>query len=144
MILSVLSVFVWRARVEHESRSEAREHADFYLRGREASTIAAYNTEYKKLAEYCREFGKVLCGFGERDVVAYIIYRSKQGVSESQLKQVLLVISLICDVCGFESLSGSPVVVSVKKAIVKEAKQGKRKTERIGMTRKKLLKILEA
>ena len=34
--------FVWRAWVEHESRSEALEHADFYLRGREVSTIAAY------------------------------------------------------------------------------------------------------
>ena len=64
MILSVLSVFVRRAWVEHESRSEAREHADFYLRGREASTIATYNTEYKKLVEYCRRFGKVLCVFG--------------------------------------------------------------------------------
>ena len=31
----------------------------------------------------------------------------------------------------------------MKKAIVKEANKGKRKTERIGMTRKKLLKILE-
>ena len=103
LILSVLSVFVWRARVEHESRSEAREHAEFYLRGREASTIATYNTEYKKLVEYCMRFGKVLCGFGERDVVTYIIYRSKQGVSESQLKQVLSVISLVFEVCGFES-----------------------------------------
>ena len=97
MILSVFSVFVLRARVEHESRSEAREHADFYLRGREASTIATYDTEYKKLVEYCVKFGKVLCGFGERDVVSYIIYRSKQGVSESQLKQVLAVIGLICE-----------------------------------------------
>ena len=103
MTLSVLSVFVRRAWVEQESRSEAREHAEFYLQGREASTIAAYNTEYKKLAEYCMRFGKGLCGFGERDVVTYIIYRSKQGVSESQLKQVLSVISLVFEVCGFES-----------------------------------------
>ena len=130
--------------MERDSRSEAREHADFYLRGREASTIATYNTEYKKLVEYCRRFGKVLCVFGERDVVSYIIWRSKQGVSESQLKQVLSVIGLICDVCGFESPSGSPVVVNVKKAIVKEANKGKKKAERIGMTKKKLLKIFEA
>ena len=93
LILSVLSVFVRRAWVEHESRSEAWEHADFYLQGREASTIATYNTECKKLAEYCMRFGKVLCGFGERDVVTYI---------------------------------------------VKEANKGKKKAERIGMTKKKL------
>ena len=129
--------------MERESRSEAREHADFYLRGREASTIATYNTEYKKLVEYCRRFGKVLCVFGERDVVSYIIWRSKQGVSESQLKQVLSVIGLICDVCGFESPSRSAVVVNVKKAIVKEANGGKKKVERIGMTKKKLEKIME-
>ena len=70
LTLSVFSVFVLRARVEHQSKSEARDHADFYLRGREASTIATYGTEYKKLAEYCVRFSKVLCGFGERDVVA--------------------------------------------------------------------------
>ena len=93
------------------------------------------------MTEYCVKFGKALCGFGERDVVSYIIYRSKQGVSESQLKQVLAVIGLICEICGFESPSGSPVVVNVKKAIVKEANKGKKKAERIGMTKKKLLKI---
>ena len=130
--------------MEQESRTEAREHAEFYLRGREASTIMTYNTEYRKLAEYCMKFGKALCGFGERDVVAYMIFRSKQGVSESQLKQVLSVIAVICDVCGFESPSGSPVVVNVKKAIMKEANKGKKKAERIGMTKKKLLKIFES
>ena len=130
--------------MERESTSEAREQADFYLRGREESTLVAYNTEYKKLVEYCVKFDKVLCGFRERDVVAYIIFRSKRGVSESQLKQVLAVIGLICDVCGFESPSGSPVVVNVKKAIVKEANRGKRKAERIGMTKSKLLKIFDS
>ena len=53
-------------------------------------------------------------------------------------------IGLICDVCGFESPSGSPVVVNVKKAIMKEANKGKKKAERIGMTEKKLEKIMEA
>ena len=98
LTLSVLSVFIRRAWVEHESRSEAREHADFYLRGREVSIIAIYDTEYKKLVEYGVKFGEVLFGFRERDVVNYIIYRSKQGVSESQLKKV---IGLICDGCCF-------------------------------------------
>ena len=144
LTFSVLSVFVRRARVERESRSEAREHAEFYLRGRETSTITTYNTEYKKLAKYCMKFDKALCGFGERDVVAYMIFRSKQGVSESQLRQLLSVITLICDVCGFESPSGSSVVVNVKKGIIKEANKGKQKAERIGMTKKKLLKIFES
>ena len=130
--------------MERESASEAREHAEFYLRGREESTLGSYNTEYKKLAEYCVEFGKGLCGFRERDVVAYIIFRSKRGVSESQLKQVLAVIALICGVCGFESPTGSPVVVSVRKAIVKGANGGKRKVERVGMTKDKLLKIFDS
>ena len=123
---------------------EAQEHAEFFLRGREESTLGSYNTEYKKLAEYCVKFGKGLCGFKERDVVAYIISRSKRGVSESQLKQVLAVIALICGVCGFESPTGSPVVVSVRKAIVKGANGGKRKVERVGMTKVKLLKIFDA
>ena len=133
-----------KAWLERESRSEAREHAAFYLRGREALTIATYKTEYKKLVEFYRKFGKMVCVFGERDVVSYIIWRSKQGVSEAQPKQVLSVICLICDVCGFESLARSSVVVNVKKAIIKEANEGKKKMERIGMTKKKLEKIMKA
>ena len=34
--------FIWRAWVEHGSRSGASEHADFYLRSREVSAIATY------------------------------------------------------------------------------------------------------
>ena len=34
--------FIWRAWVEHGSRSGAPEHADFYLRSREVSSIAIY------------------------------------------------------------------------------------------------------
>ena len=49
------------------------------------------------------EVGEVFFGFREGDVVDYIIYRFKQGVSKSQLKQVLALVGLICDVCGFES-----------------------------------------
>ena len=52
-------------------------------------------------------------------------------------------IGLICDVCDFESPSRSAVVVNVKKAIVKEANEGKKKAERIGMTKKKLEKIIK-
>ena len=83
--------------------------------------------------------GSASCG--ERDVVSYIIWRSKQVVSEPQLKQVQAVISLICVVCGFESPSKSQVVAKVKMVIIKEAKKDKRKIERIGMTRKSLKKI---
>ena len=124
--------------MEQESRAEAREHAAFYLRGRETSTIAAYDAEYKKFAEYCVEFDEAICEFGERELISYLIYRSKRGVSESQLKQALAVVTLICGVCGFESPSRSSLV---KKGIVKEANKGKKMVERIGMTKKKLLKI---
>ena len=41
-ILSVFAVFVVKASVAGRSRVEARELAEFYLRGREASTISVY------------------------------------------------------------------------------------------------------
>ena len=44
-----------------------------------------YNTEYKRLVEFYRRFGKMVCMFEERDVVSYIIWRSKQGVSPRRL-----------------------------------------------------------
>ena len=53
-------------------------------------------------------------------------------------------ISLLCEVCGFESPPKSPVVAKVKMAIIKEANEGKRKIERIGMTRKTLKMIMMA
>ena len=41
-----------RAELADEPRSEAKEHAAFYLRGREASTISAYNSKYKRLVVF--------------------------------------------------------------------------------------------
>ena len=57
LIFSVFAVFVVKASLEGRSRAEARELADFYLRGREASTIGVYGGEYRRLAEYCRDSG---------------------------------------------------------------------------------------
>ena len=102
-ILSVFAVFVVKASLEGRSRAEARELADFYLRGREASTIGVYAGEYKRLAEYCRDFGKSIFELGENEVMAYLIFRSKSGVSEAQMKQALAVLSLIYEVCGLQS-----------------------------------------
>ena len=46
-----------------ESRREASEHASFYLRGREASTILTYNTEYRKLVKFCEQSRKHICSW---------------------------------------------------------------------------------
>jgi hypothetical protein len=62
---SVFAVFVVKASLEGGSRTEARELAAFYLRGREASTIGVYGGEYKRLAEYCRDSGKSIFELGE-------------------------------------------------------------------------------
>ena len=140
----VFPVFELRARVEGESRTEAREHAEFYLRGREASTIATYNTEYKNLVKFCSISGRVFGCWSERDLVSFIIWRAGKGVSENQLKQGLAVVSLLAEVCGFESPTKSPVVAKVKLAAIKEANEGKRKVERIGMTRGILESIMKA
>ena len=66
-------VFVLRAEreleleLENGSRSEAREQAAFYLRGREVFIISIYNSEYKRLVEFYRRFGKMVCVSEERD-----------------------------------------------------------------------------
>ena len=127
--------------MEGGSRREARVHADFYLRGREASTISTYNTEFKKLVRFCEEFRKPICCLKERDVVSFIIWRARDGVSEGQLRQGLAVVSLLSEICGFESPAKSQVVNKVKLAVVKEANEGKRKVERIGMT-KEILEVI--
>ena len=41
-----------RAELDGESVSEAKEHAAFYVRGREASTISSYNSKYRKVVEF--------------------------------------------------------------------------------------------
>ena len=130
--------------MEGESRREAREHASFYLRGREASTILTYNTEYRKLVKFCEQSKKHICCLKERDVVSFIIWRAQDKVSEVQLKQGLAVVSLLAEVCGFESPTKSPVVSKVKMAVMKEANEGRRKVERIEMTRKTLRKIVKS
>ena len=119
-------------------------HAAFYRRGREASTISTYNSEYRRLVEFYRRFRRLVCVFEERDMISYVIWRFKQGVTGTQLMQVMAVINMIFEVCGFESPSKSPLVAKVKMTIIKEANEGKRKMERIGMTKKTLKKIMKA
>ena len=106
----MLSVFVVRAELDGESVSKAKEHATFYVRGREASTISSCNSEYKKVVEFYKESGKMFI-FDERDAMAFIVWRSEPGVSEMQMKPAMAVINLMCEVCGVESPSKSPLVV---------------------------------
>ena len=133
-----------KTALEGGSRAEARELATFYLQGREASTIGVYGSEYKRLAEYCKDAGESIFELGEKEVMVYLISRSKSGVSEAQLKQALAVVTLIYEVCGFQSPSRSPLVVNVKKGIVKQVNKSKKFVERIGMTKAKLMKIFYA
>ena len=133
-----------KTALEGGSRAEARELATFYLQGREASTIGVYGSEYKRLAEYCKDAGESIFELGEKEVMVYLISRSKSGVSEAQLKQALAAVTLIYEVCGFQSPSGSPLVVNVKKGIVKLVNKSKKFVERIGMTKFRLMKIFYA
>ena len=142
--LSVFAVFVVKASLEGGSRAEARELATFYLQGREASTIGVYGAEYKRLVKYCKDAGESIFGLGEREIMVYLIFRSKSGVSEAQMKQTLAVVTLIYEVCRFVSPSRSPLVVNVKKGIVKQINKSKKVVERVGMTKSKLMKIFYA
>ena len=90
--------------------SEAKEHAAFYVRGREVSTISSGNSEYKKVVEFYKESGKMFI-FDKRDAMAFIVWRSKLGVSEMQRKQAMAVINLMYEVWGVESPSKSPLEV---------------------------------
>ena len=45
--------------------------------------------------------------FGERDVVSYIIWRSKHGVSETQLKPCCRIVVRVCNALDFVSDSDS-------------------------------------
>ena len=90
---------------------------------------------------FCSEFDKPICCLKERDVTSFIIWRAREGVSEGQLRQGLAVVSLLSEICGFESPAKSQVVNKVKLAVVKESNEGKRKVERIGMS-KEVLEVI--
>ena len=72
-----------KAALEGGSRAETRELATFCLRGREASTISVYGSEYKRLGEYCKDASELIFGLAEKEVMVCLISRSKSGVSEA-------------------------------------------------------------
>ena len=119
--------------LEDSSTQEARVQASYYTRGREASTIATYNTEYRRLVRFCQETGRSLFNFKESDLIQFIVTRSKAGASEGQLKQGLAVVNLICEVCKVQSPTKSEIVAKVKLAAFKDANEGKRKIQRRGL-----------
>ena len=60
------------------------------------------------------------------------------------MKQALAAVTLIYEVCGFQSPAGLPLVVNVKKGIVKLVNKSRKFVERIGMTKFRLMKIFYA
>ena len=96
------------------------------------------------MAKYCAASAKSVFEFDEVELMAYLVARSKEGISEGQMKQALSVVALIFEACGWVSPSKSPLFIGVKKAILKDVNKSKRPAERVGMTKAKLVKIVEA
>ena len=122
----ILSVFDLRARLEGTSRREAQEHAEFYTRGGEASTIKTYNTGVQEALQ-------VLQGVGQVDLR---VIRERRGIVhhlESQEGSVGDAVEAGAgEICWFSSPSVSPIVNKVKMAAIKQKNEGMKKMVRVG------------
>ena len=110
------------------------ELASYYLGGREETTINTYKTSYRRIWRFCQDKHISLFGLGESEVMSLLIGMSKEGCSEGQFKQVLATVTLISEVCGWDSPTKSNLVMKVKLSVMKKANNGRRRREKKGMT----------
>ena len=100
------------------------EVAEYYLKGRAASTITAYGPAYKKVAEHGEKVGCSVFCWGPGEAASMVMNMAKLGTSENCIKTVCAVVNLVFEVMGRSSPTQDSFFSKVKAATIKEANEG--------------------
>ena len=90
-----------------------------YLEGRAAGTIRNYNAELGKLVKYCRKKRYDVLSLTEARLGKFLVYRSRKGISKSQMSNLSAGVNFIYEVTGHVNPFLSPIISKVKRAILK-------------------------
>ena len=113
----------------------SKEIIKYYMEGRAINTLKQYANAYKGLAKFLNEKQKTLKELDITLMCQYLIMlETNSNKGEGSVKQTLAVVSLLNEAQGLVSVSQDPVVLQVKKSVIKKMNLKKKKRMRLTLT----------
>ena len=99
-----------------ESNIDLAVFVQYYLGGRAGGTFSTDGQAFGKLWLDAKETGKSLFQWTELDYCGYLLLLDMMEASKNQIKQAGAVFSVLMEVAGLETVTGSKLVGVVKKS----------------------------
>ena len=108
---------------------------EFYMGGREQSTLSNYKSAFRMVTEQARELGTLVFHWGEGEMAGLVVKVTKDKRGENMMKKVSAVVNMLFEVVGLEPPTKGSSLRIVKMAAVKKMNLGKgRKKQKQVMT----------
>ena len=114
-----------------------------YLEGRESNTMKCYGSAYRVLRDICRDQDLNLFRLKEDELCDIVLEMVERKKSETQLKQVMAVVSIIEEVIGSRMDHRGKMFEVIKKSAIKKMNFGKKTKKRKGTTADALKRLHE-
>ena len=97
--------------------------AEMYLAGRAKSTFPTYDLVFRKLWFHGLEIGKSVFWWTPMDLAGYLVLLDECNATVNMVKQASAVVTLLKEAVELESLASSRIVQTVKKGVMKSARE---------------------
>ena len=97
--------------------------AEVYLAGRAKSTFPTYDMAFRKIMFHGLEIGKCVFYWTPMDLAGYLVLLDECNATVNMVKQASAVVTLMKELVELESLASSRIVQTVKKGVMKSARE---------------------
>ena len=97
--------------------------ADLYLAGRASSTFPTYDMAWRKIMIHGIEIEKCVIDWSPMDFAGYLLLLNDCNCTINMVKQASAVVTMMKEVVELESIASSSIVKTVKKGVVKAARE---------------------
>ena len=97
--------------------------AEVYLAGRARSTFPTYDMAFRKIMIHGLEIGKCVFYWTPMDLAGYLVLLDECNATINMVKQASAVVTLMKELVELESLASSRIVQTVKKGVMKAARE---------------------
>ena len=97
--------------------------AEVYLAGRAKSTFPTYDLAFRKIMFHGLEIGKCVFDWTPMDLAGYLVLLDECNATVNMVKQASAVVTLMKELVELESLASSRIVQTVKRGVMKAARE---------------------
>ena len=102
---------------------DPKKFAEIYLAGRAKSTFPTYDLAFRKIWFHGLEIGKSVFWWTPMDMAGYLVLLDECNATVNMVKQASAVVTLLKESVELESLASSRIVQTVKKGVMKSARE---------------------